>query len=136
VQGGTQYCHAHGGGTRCQYEGCTNGADVDTQHCVTHGGGRRCQKEGCTKAAQGGGTQHCVAHGGGKRCEQEGCTKPVARAAGSVLCTLCLRGAAQPPPDDAQDDAPQHQPSEAQAPQAMAGIETSFEEFQEDVTET
>jgi hypothetical protein len=36
-------------------------------------------------------TLHCQAHGGGRRCQQEGCTKPVARAPGSVYCTLCLQ---------------------------------------------
>jgi hypothetical protein len=35
------------------------------QHCIAHGGGRRCQLEGCLKSAQGG-TQHCKAHGGGR----------------------------------------------------------------------
>ena len=40
-----------------------------------HGGGRRCQHEGCLKAAQPGGTPHCRAHGGGRRCKEEDCTK-------------------------------------------------------------
>jgi hypothetical protein len=41
---------------------------------------------------QVGGTLHCIAHGGGRRCQQQGCSKAVARAPGSTLCTLCLRG--------------------------------------------
>jgi hypothetical protein len=45
---------------------------------VAHGGGRRCQHEGCSKAVEGGGTPHCKAHGGGRRCQEEGCTKSAA----------------------------------------------------------
>jgi hypothetical protein len=63
---------------------------------VAHGGGRRCQHDGCLTAAQGGGTQHCQAHGGGKRCHQEGCSKAV--APGRVYCRLCLQ---REQPDDA-----------------------------------
>jgi hypothetical protein len=48
---------------------------ADTEHCKAHGGGRRCQHEGCTKSAADGGTLHCKVHGGGKRCQHEGCTK-------------------------------------------------------------
>jgi hypothetical protein len=35
--------------------------------CVRHGGGKRCQQEGCTRSAIGS-TNHCLAHGGGPRC--------------------------------------------------------------------
>jgi hypothetical protein len=87
--------------SRCQHEGCVKSAQGDTQHCVLHGGGRRCQHLGCPKAAATSGTQSCIAHGGGKRCQQEGCTKAVAKAAGSTLCTLCLRRT-QPQPDGAE----------------------------------
>jgi hypothetical protein len=67
---------AHGGGRRCQEEGCAKGALAGgTLHCFAHGGGRRCHHEGCSKWAQGGGTPYCVAHGGGKRCQEEGCAK-------------------------------------------------------------
>jgi hypothetical protein len=45
--GGTQNCKAHGGGKRCQLEGCTKSARGDTEHCVSHGGVRRCQHAGC-----------------------------------------------------------------------------------------
>jgi hypothetical protein len=65
---------------------------------IAHGGGRRCQHAGCLKSAQTGGTPHCQAHGGGKRCQKEGCSKAVARAPGSVYCTLCLQ---REQPDDA-----------------------------------
>jgi hypothetical protein len=125
--GGTPHCRAHGGGRRCQHEGCSKAAEGGTLHCSAHGGGRRCQHVGCPKAAKGGGTPHCQAHGGGKRCQQEGCSKAVAHAPGSVYCRLC------PPseqPDDAQEGALQ-QPSDAQAPQAVVGIEISLQEFQE-----
>jgi hypothetical protein len=72
---GTPHCSAHGGGRRCQHEGCSKGARGDTEHCKAHGGGRRCQKEGCLKSAEGGGTPHCSAHGGDRRCQHEGCSK-------------------------------------------------------------
>ncbi|GKA96954.1 hypothetical protein Tco_0824848 [Tanacetum coccineum] len=50
----TTYCKAHGGGSRCQYLGCTKSAEGRTKHCIAHGGGRRCGHEsGCTKAARG-----------------------------------------------------------------------------------
>jgi hypothetical protein len=71
---------------------------TNTGACKAHGGGRRCQHLGCPKAAAGGGTQHCKAHGGGKRCQQEDCSKSVAKAPGSVYCTLCLQ---REQPDDA-----------------------------------
>jgi hypothetical protein len=116
------------GKRECELEGCSKWAiGGGTPHCVTHGGGRRCQHKGCPKAAQGGGTPHCWAHGGGKRCQHEGCTKTVVQAPGSVYCRLC------PPseqPDDAQEGALQ-QPGDAQAPQAVVGIEISLQEFQE-----
>jgi hypothetical protein len=68
------YCKAHGGGRRCQEEGCLKAAEGDTDRCKAHGGGKRCQEEGCPKAAQGA-THHCIAHGGGRRCQEEGCLK-------------------------------------------------------------
>ena len=91
--GGTPHCVAHGGGKRCQEEGCLKSARCDTGACAAHGGGRRCQHLGCPKGAASGGTQHCQAHGGGKRCQKQGCSKAVAQAPGSMLCTLCLRAA-------------------------------------------
>ena len=38
-----------------------------TQHCQTHGGGRRCQHEGCKHAAYGA-SEACIPHGGGDFC--------------------------------------------------------------------
>jgi hypothetical protein len=77
--GGSPHCSAHGRGRRCQHEGCTKASATNggTPHCIAHGGGRPagCQHEGCSKLAQGGGTPHCSAHGGGRRCQHEGCTK-------------------------------------------------------------
>ena len=80
-------------------QGCSKpAASAGTQYCIAHGGGRRCQHEGCTKGAvKGGGTQHCQARGGGRRCQHEGCSKS-ARAPGSVYCRLCLQ---REQPDDA-----------------------------------
>ncbi len=103
--GGTQHCKAHGGGKRCQQEGCTKSAQSSTSYCKAHGGGRRCQHVGCPKAATSGGTPHCMAHGGGKRCHRNNCFKLVARGPGSTLCTQCLRGT-PPPPNVAQAPPP------------------------------
>ena len=72
-QGSTGLCIAHGGGRRCEAEGCTRGAR-DKHLCSAHGGGRRCIIEGCGKAAVGGSPQ-CTSHGGGRRCGFEGCGK-------------------------------------------------------------
>jgi hypothetical protein len=83
TSGCTPHCKAHGGGKRCQHEGCTKSSRGDTEHCVLHGGGRRCQKKGCPKAAATGGTPHCTVHGGGRRCQHEGYFKSVAKA----VCT-------------------------------------------------
>ena len=65
-------CSAHGGGRRCQVEGCTKGVQ-SRGRCSAHGGGRRCQVEGCDKGAQSRG--RCMAHGGGRRCQVNGCDK-------------------------------------------------------------
>jgi hypothetical protein len=40
ASGGTPHCKAHGGGRRCQHEGCSNSA-VGAQYCKAHGGGKR-----------------------------------------------------------------------------------------------
>ncbi|KAK3271517.1 hypothetical protein CYMTET_20139 [Cymbomonas tetramitiformis] len=61
-QSSTEYCAAHGGGKRCQAEGCTKSAQGSTEYCVAHEGGKCCQDEGCTKSAQGS-TEYCAAHG-------------------------------------------------------------------------
>jgi hypothetical protein len=53
LEGGKQNCHAHGGGRRCQKEGCAKAARPNAQHCIAHGGGKRCQEEDCTKSACG-----------------------------------------------------------------------------------
>ena len=101
------------GRRQCELDGCTKRAESGgTPHCKAHGGGRRCQEEGCTKSARGS-TQRCKAHGGGKRCRQDGCSKPVAQAPGSVYCRLCLR-AAQPQPDGAES-LPPSAPTEREA---------------------
>ena len=67
-------CVAHGGGRRCQHEGCLKSVQGNKGDCMAHGGGRWCQREGCPKLAQGG-TGHCRAHGVGRRCQHEGCPK-------------------------------------------------------------
>ena len=67
------FCIAHGGGQRCQREGCDKGAQGSTDFCSAHGGGQRCQREGCPKGA-GGTTGFCEAHGGGQRCQTDACS--------------------------------------------------------------
>jgi hypothetical protein len=79
AKGGTSFCIGHGGGDRCQHEGCDKMArSKKTPYCVGHGGGDRCQHEGCDKSAIGK-TSLCVAHGGGDRCQHEGCDKSAVR---------------------------------------------------------
>ena len=56
----------------CAEEGCSKGAQGSTEYCVAHGGGKRCQHEGCLTGAADGGTQHGITHGGSKRCQHEG----------------------------------------------------------------
>jgi hypothetical protein len=70
----TAHCVAHGGGRRCQHEGCLKSARGGTLHCQAHGGGRRCQTVDCPKSALAD-TGHCSAHSGGRRCQHEGCSK-------------------------------------------------------------
>jgi hypothetical protein len=77
AQGSTMFCKAHGGGKRCIIQDCNKGAEGSTPLCKGHGGGKRCAFDGggiCTKSVHGG-TLFCVAHGGGKRCAVEGCGK-------------------------------------------------------------
>ncbi|KAK3241634.1 hypothetical protein CYMTET_48617 [Cymbomonas tetramitiformis] len=51
ARGNTEYCIAHGGGKRCQADGCTKSAQGKTEYCIAHEGGKRCQADGCTKSA-------------------------------------------------------------------------------------
>jgi hypothetical protein len=69
----TQFCISHGGGWRCQREGCTTAAQ-GKKFCSGHGGGPRCQHPNCSKGAQQA-SGLCVQHGGGRRCQTQGCTK-------------------------------------------------------------
>ena len=69
----TQFCIAHGGGWRCQREGCTTAAQ-GRKFCSGHGGGPRCQQLNCSKGAQHP-SDYCVRHGGGRRCQTPNCLK-------------------------------------------------------------
>ena len=97
----------------CEEEGCSKGARGSTGFCKAHGGGRRCQHEGCTTAATTGGTlqaarriarrmaeaarrravpnrtkvEQAIARrmARGKRCQEEGCTKSDQGGAGSSV---------------------------------------------------
>ena len=72
AQGTTRFCSGHGGGKRCEFPGCGNGATGTTRFCIGHGGGKRCEFPGCGNGAEGT-TRFCSGHGGGKRCEFPGC---------------------------------------------------------------
>jgi len=65
------YCLRHGGGYRCQYDGCIRSA-YSTKFCSKHGGGPRCQWEGCIKGAISN-SSFCRRHGGGNRCQHPNC---------------------------------------------------------------
>lgn len=56
--------------------------------CVSHGGGKRCQADGCAKGAQAGG-QFCKSHGGGRRCRIDGC---MTRCDARMLERFCDNG--------------------------------------------
>ena len=62
----------HGGGTRCQVNGCDKSRQTGG-NCSGHGGGSRCSVRGCEKVSQGGG-KYCE-HGGGAQCQVNGCNK-------------------------------------------------------------
>lgn len=65
------FCLRHGGGYRCQEEGCTRSA-YSTKYCSRHGGGPRCQWDGCGKGAISN-SSYCRRHGGGSRCQHPNC---------------------------------------------------------------
>ena len=56
----------------CQAPECPHYAAWGSDKCVGHGGGARCQEEGCDKGKVGG-YVHCRNHGGGNGCT--GCDK-------------------------------------------------------------
>ena len=68
---------------KCQFEGCGK-IRLKGGFCSQHGGGRKCESEGCTKGAAGG-TAFCISHGGGKRCEEPDCNKLVRKQGFCVL---------------------------------------------------
>jgi hypothetical protein len=42
------------GRRQCELGGCSKGAiSAGTPYCIAHGGGKRCQHEGCSKSARG-----------------------------------------------------------------------------------
>lgn len=61
------------GAKRCSADECGKIA-VSKGLCRGHGGGRRCQSQGCNKCAQSR-SPYCWAHGGGKRCEAPNCRR-------------------------------------------------------------
>eukprot|EP00959_Pyramimonas_sp_CCMP1952_P110046 2302354-Pyramimonas_sp.AAC.2 len=115
VDGGNPYCILHGGGRKCQHEGCEKyaelhvGSSYKDVFCKAHGedrrrqqgskakqkakvqisnlppGERKCQFGNCKLLAANGGTLFCLAHGGGHRCQHEGCDGP-AISHGTPFC--------------------------------------------------
>ena len=84
-------CKTHGGGRRCEREGCQKSAQVQCISafgvlCICRSSWRtgasacgRCvclKKRGAARAQSG--THHCKAHGGGKRCQTMDCPKSAA----------------------------------------------------------
>ncbi|GLE03997.1 hypothetical protein PINS_up012908 [Pythium insidiosum] len=53
-------CRGHGGGRRCQHEGCTKGAQSRSDFCWAHGGGQRCEVPNCMRSRKS--KRFCVAH--------------------------------------------------------------------------
>ena len=95
-------CTKHGGGPKCTYEGCSNGAQSGGAigRCIIHGGGLRCTYVGCSNGAQSGGAiVCCMIHGGGLRCTYVGCSNVAlsggkfglcGRHGGGVRCPKCV----------------------------------------------
>jgi hypothetical protein len=95
ARGTTLFCIAHGGGERCQSEGCRkaaacHGVGLARTFCLTHGGGRRCghvtfdgERVPCTSSAIGR-TGYCKRHGGGRRCAHTQCASSA--RSGSRYC--------------------------------------------------
>ncbi|POM70189.1 Hypothetical protein PHPALM_13408, partial [Phytophthora palmivora] len=65
-------CIRHGGGKRCNVDGCNCRAQ-NRGLCWKHGGYTICKVEGCAKRAKSRGI--CWSHGGGTRCKYDGCSK-------------------------------------------------------------
>ncbi|KAG7377229.1 hypothetical protein PHYBOEH_000981 [Phytophthora boehmeriae] len=53
-------CRGHGGGRRCQHEGCSKGAQSRSNFCWAHGGGQRCEVKNCMRSRKS--KRFCVAH--------------------------------------------------------------------------
>ena len=87
-QGNTQFCKRHGGGRKCQVDGCTKLAR-GRKYCASHGGGKRCIEPNCIRMAVGV-SGRCLRHGGGKRCHYEDCDK-----AAQFSWNFCARHASE-----------------------------------------
>ena len=84
--------NTHGGGKRCEHQGCNTTARGSTKRCIAHGGGPRCSDpSGCGNPALGS-TNRCCLHGGGKRARTAGdpdavIAMVIATAAAITPCT-------------------------------------------------
>jgi hypothetical protein len=99
-------CMHHEGSIKSSLEATRSTSDeltvLYTEHCIAHGGGRRCQHEGCPKAAASV-RRNAALQGAWWRqaVPARRNSKSIVRAPGSTLCTLCLLGK-QPQPDSAE----------------------------------
>lgn len=89
-------CVTHGGGVKCNENGCNKLSQRKTNKCISHGGGIRCNENGCNKSAIGK-TYKCFAHGGGLRCTVYGCNRSARSKhgkckthGGGVRCPNCI----------------------------------------------
>ena len=71
AQSSTKFCFKHGGGKKCEYDGCDKVARGRTYYCAAHGGGIRCKLEGCNRVVISK-LQLCRAHGGGSNRSRSG----------------------------------------------------------------
>ena len=78
----------HGGGKRCQEDGCKSGAEGATDKCILHGGGKRCQEPGCNSSARSL-SDFCIIHGGGYRCAGINCQGAHSVQKIGDLCAFC-----------------------------------------------
>jgi len=85
AQGGFNFCSNHGGKLKCSEDDCFQGRRDGTLYCIRHGGGTRCSIPKCLNG-QADGSGLCRKHGGGQRCEFEGCKNGACTSKGERLC--------------------------------------------------
>jgi hypothetical protein len=71
-------CRGHGGGRRCQFDGCVKGAQSRSEFCWAHGGGKRCEVKGCMRSRKS--KRFCVAHMNYEDSDSSSTTSPEHKA--------------------------------------------------------